>query len=247
MRSGLDVDGLPADQLQRVADAVTDLLSRVDRALACYGTPPDHPVLDGLRAFRALPGELATAIVALDPAPLWHRAQRLAGLRDSLTAQGTAVRLTGERMAWTGPGADTFRQQLAAVAGQLSGPDVSMMDTVAGTARHGMRLARWWSALRAALVEFFVRHATTTAAATVQAARFDTSDPDELRRFAMMARAAADLAAGCFAALRPVLAQGDELCGDGGVPGVPLPDPLPLAPPGASAGTGAGGFEVLRE
>ncbi len=262
---------LPADQLVLVAAEVTDLLSRVDRALECYGVPPGHPVLDGLRRFRALPGTLADPIVALDPAPLWQRAQRLAGLRIGIAEHGATLRRAADQVAWTGSGADGFRRQLAPVVGQLAGPGLSMMDTVLVTALHGARMACWWSALRTALVEFFVRHATTAEAATVRAAAFDVGDPADLPRSAGVALAAADLAAGCYAVLRPVLADGEELsrwAGDTRTPvarppgapwpdarspgastlrGVPLLDALPIAAPEPPAGSGSGRFQVRRD
>ncbi|MGA8118177.1 MAG: hypothetical protein WCA46_31485, partial [Actinocatenispora sp.] len=180
----------PADLLPLLSAEAVDLLTTVDRTLRTYGVPPGHPVVDGLREFRALPGALAASVVELEPHGLRRTARRVARFGAESVRRSEDLRRLDDRLAWSGPGRREFGRQLAAVTGYLSESDGSTAAALAATARHGADLARWLASLRRALVEFFVRYGNGAEAVTVRAAA--TDDP---LSSAGAALAAADLAA----------------------------------------------------
>ncbi|BCJ32638.1 hypothetical protein Athai_01410 [Actinocatenispora thailandica] len=201
---------LPPDRLAGLAEVVTDLLATVDRALRRYGVPPQHPVVADLREFRALPGALARSIVDTDPEPVWQRSVELARHRTAVLAAAEPVLADGDDLRWSGAGQRAYQTVWASVSAALG---AELPAQLLDTAEHGARLARWYGELRAALVSFFLRYGNSPAAVTLRGgpAATEPGSADELDRAPAGAAAAADLAAACFAALRPVLAAGREL------------------------------------
>jgi len=226
---------LPTDHLAAVAEPLLDLLSRTDRALQRYGVPPDHAASAGLREFRLLPGALAASITATDPVPLWQQAVATARRRSAVLAVAEPVRTDDAGLQWSGAGRRAYRAAWAPVATAL-GTDLPAQ--LLATADYGDRLARWYAALRSALVRFFLRYGTGPAAVTLRTGPPGDATADELRYATGAATAAADLAAACYDALRPALTAGRRL----------RPGPAPTLPaartPDHDTGTDSGAFHA---
>lgn len=204
----------PADRLDAVADDLLDLLDHVDHALHRYGVAPGHAIVAGLREFRALPGAVAAAIVHTDPAVPWQAAHDLAVRRSAVLAAAAPLDRYADRLGWAGAGRAAFDGRWAVLSAHLSD---GLPASLAAAARHGARLAHWYAGLRAALRDFFLRYGTGPAAVDLRTAPVGTGGAAELSASGTAAVAAADLGAACFAALRPVLADGGAL--RRGVPG----------------------------
>ncbi|HEY3503213.1 MAG TPA: hypothetical protein VGN37_10590 [Actinocatenispora sp.] len=202
---------LPDDRLDAVAAELLDLLGLVDRALRRYGVVPEHEIVAGLREFAALPGAVAAGVVDTDPREPWHAAYELAGRRSAVLAAAGPLARDGDRLAWSGAGRAAYETCWGPLSGQVA---EALPATLAATASYGAHLAQWYAALRAALVDFFLRYGTGPAAVGLRTAPIGAGGAGELAAGGTAARAAADLGAACFAALRPVLRAGAALRDD---------------------------------
>jgi hypothetical protein len=151
-----------------------------------------------------------------------------------LAAAGPLAR-DGRRLAWSGTGRAAYDAHWVPLRDELAG---ALPATLAATAGYGARLAQWYAALRAGLVDFFLRYGTGPAAVDLRTAPVGAGGAAELAAGGTAARAAADLGAACFAALRPVLATGAALRDEPRSPGGPRGTPDP------GRRTGAGAFRV---
>jgi hypothetical protein len=209
------------DPFDQLAGPAHELLSRVDTILTRAGAPDDHPLWPLLRGLRALPGDLVTAVAALEPAPL--------------SAAGSALRTISRRYAqpsappeWRGAAAETFTARWASLSAHV---EQSLAGRLADTAAYVDAVVDWVSRTRLAVARTLA--VVLSSGEAVAVAVGSGAHPAEV------ARAAADIAARVLRTIADAYAEADELMAAWSERLGELPLTPPAALPAASPGTGS--------
>jgi hypothetical protein len=175
------------DALDRVAEAATDLLTRVDRTIGEEGAVADHAVWPLLRRLRSLPGDAVEAVATLRPDTLAGAGAVLDPLAGAYADSG---RTAGKGQAWTGATATRFSATAGALATHLSGGGDTDRPGLAGRARATGRfadeVAGWMSDTRSAVARSVAAALGSAQAVTLRTTPAGTPET---------AAAAADIAA----------------------------------------------------
>jgi hypothetical protein len=193
------------DVLDQVSGPAGELLARVDSTMVNAGAAADHPVWPLLRRVGALPGDAVGAVAALRPEPLAVAEPALRPLRD---AYGEAGATAGHAVTWSGPAAEAYVAQAAALATHLAGGSPptpvgsaaasagpSLAGGASATSAYAEVLAAWMTRSRRRLA-----HALATVLGSAQAVTVRTGDVAPLPP-ADVIGAAADIAVHVLAAV----------------------------------------------
>lgn len=169
------------DALDRLAPSGGDLLDRVDHLLATGGAPANHPIWPLVRRLRALPGDVAAAVVALRPEPL-----RAAGAaaRELLAEYATARAGLGGDSGWEGAAGSAFEAHRRALVAHLDEGPESLRGRLAATAGYADAVAEWVTETRLALARALAEVLGSAEAVTVVTARSQHAMPDRARESA---------------------------------------------------------------
>jgi uncharacterized protein YukE len=199
------------DELDQVAGAGFDLLSRVDSVLAGFGAPEGHPVWPLLRRLGILPADAVGAVGALRPASLGEFAPMLRGLSREFAELPPAGRLE-----WHGRAAEAFDAHWATFSAHLAGDTDTLASRLTDTAKYAEAVADWADRTRLAVARALATALTSAEAVTIitgpDLARSggtgsETTGTDRTA----LAAAAADIAAHVLRAVADAYDEAEEL------------------------------------
>ena len=199
-----------ADRLDRLVEAASPLLGRVDAVLSGVGAPEGHPVWPELRRVRLLPGDAVRAVGALSPEPMRDAAPELRAEARTYADVADALPRAEE---WTGAAADAYEQARRRAAERLNGGPDSLGRRMEATADLAEALTEWMSRAREDLASALAEVLTSAEAITLTGGEVA---PDE------EARAAAGVAALLLRTVADSYDRGEALLDES----APLQDPL---------------------
>jgi hypothetical protein len=151
------------DPLDRLAEPAADLLARVDEVLAEAGAPDGHRIWPLLRRLGALPGDVLTAVRALQAAPIEAAAARLRSRSGGYDDAAGALIPIG----WTGAGGEAYERMREALRAHLAGGPDSLAGRLDATASYFEAVAGWAAATRLALAHTLADLLTSAEAVAV--------------------------------------------------------------------------------
>jgi hypothetical protein len=136
------------DLLDRVYPIAAGLLDQVDSTLLTAGAPAGHPIWPLLRRLGALPGELVTQVVAVDPDGLTGAPDALLGYAEGYQHRVDEVPMPA---AWRGPAAEAYATAWVGLSAHLTGGPDTLTGRLTDTARYLDEVAAWIGRVRRAL------------------------------------------------------------------------------------------------